>query len=334
MTGIAQAYASRPGLPEDNYIQPFAVEALDVRGRLVRIGPELDRIIRRHGYPHSVSRLLAEAVALTALLGTSLKFDGRFIVQTQTDGAVSMLVVDFDTPDQIRACARFDAEAVAALPEDAKPADLLGKGVLAMTIDQGPDMNRYQGVVALDGGTLEDAAHQYFKQSEQIPTFVRLAAAEMFVAGKDPEWRAGGLLIQHLPEGGAAPRDIDPGDAPEGADAPQVEEDDHWREARFLSETVEDHELTDPSVSSDALLYRLYHERGVRVFEPLTLVERCRCNRERVRDMLLSFTADDVADMTREDGMLEITCEFCSQAYEFKPSEIENPGTDEGGTSA
>ena len=318
------APAAQPGASEDNLVQPFTVPALDVRGRLVRLGPEVDRIIRRHGYPVSVSRCLAEAVALTALLGTSLKFDGRFILQTQTDGPVSMLVVDFDTPDQIRACARFDAETIAALPQDTRPGALLGKGALVMTIDQGPEMNRYQGVVALDGGSLEDAAHQYFRQSEQIPTFVRLAAAEVFAAGSDGAWRAGGIMIQHLPDGGAAPRDIDPGDIPEGAEHVQAEEDDAWREARVLTETVEDHELTDPSVGSDQLLYRLYHERGVRVFEPLQLVERCRCTRDRVRDMLSNFPADDVAGMVREDGLIEVTCEFCSQAYEFPSSEIGN----------
>lgn len=305
--------------PVDNYVQPFAVSALDVRGRLVRLGPEVDRIIRRHGYPESVSRCLAEAAALTALLGTSLKFEGRFVLQTQTDGPVSMLVVDFDTPDQIRACARFDAEAVAALPVDTKPGALLGTGVMAMTIDQGPDMNTYQGVVALEGGSLEDAAHQYFRQSEQIPTFVRLAAAEIYTAQEPPAWRAGGVLIQYLPDGGSAPRDLDPGDAPEGSLADD-HEDDAWREARVLAETVEDHELTDPSVSSDELLYRLYHERGVRVFEPTRLVERCRCTRERVEEMLANFAPCDVADMVREDGIIEITCEFCSQAYEFEPS--------------
>ena len=318
------APAAQPGASEDNLVQPFTVPALDVRGRLVRLGLEVDRIIRRHGYPVSVSRCLAEAVALTALLGTSLKFDGRFILQTQTDGPVSMLVVDFDTPDQIRACARFDAETIAALPQDTRPGALLGKGALVMTIDQGTDMNRYQGVVELDGGSLEDAAHQYFRQSEQIPTFVRLAAAEVFAAGEDGAWRAGGVMIQHLPDGGSATRDIDPGDVPEGIEHVETEEDDAWREARALTETVEDHELTDPSVSSDQLLYRLYHERGVRVFEPLQLVERCRCTRDRVRDMLSNFPADDVAGMVREDGLIEVTCEFCSQAYEFQSAEIGN----------
>lgn len=323
MSAGAPRSGSRQAPSEDNFIQPFTVPALDVRGRLVQLGPELDRIIRRHGYPDSVSRCLAEAVALTALLGSSLKFDGRFILQTQTDGPVSMVVVDFDTPDQIRACARFDAAAVAQLPVDTKAGELIGKGVLAMTIDQGSDMNRYQGVVPLDGGSLEEAAHQYFRQSEQIPTFVRLAAAEMFISGNEPQWRAGGILIQHLPEGGNAPRDLDPGDAPQGSAPAPADEEDAWREARFLTETVEDHELTDPQISSDEVLYRLYHERGVRVFEPLHLVERCRCSRERVRDMLVNFQADDVAQMTRADGMIEVTCEFCSQAYEFLPVEVE-----------
>ena len=313
-------------LSADDFVQPFAVPALDVRGRLVRLGPEVDRIIRRHGYPASVSRCLAEAVALTALLGTSLKFEGRFILQSQTDGPVSMFVVDFDTPNQIRACARYDKGAVDALAADAKPGALLGRGALAMTIDQGPDMNRYQGVVSLDGGSLEDAAHQYFRQSEQIPTFVRLAAAEMLSAGQPAAWRAGGLMVQYLPEGGAAPRDLHPGDAPD-PHVDEEEEEDAWREAQVLAATVEDHELTDPSVGSDELLYRLYHERGVRVFEPIDLVERCRCSRERVQDMLANFPPEDISDMTRPDGAIEVVCEFCSQAYLFQPSELSDGET-------
>ena len=171
----------------DDTILPFEVAALDLRGRVVRLGPAVDEILGRHDYPPPVANLLGEAIALAVLFGSSLKFEGRFILQTQTDGPVRMLVVDYSTSGQIRACARFDknrvAEAIAA--NAATPGALLGRGHLAMTIDQGGDMSRYQGVVALDGGGLEAAAHEYFRRSEQIPTRVRLAVAEEFRAGQN-----------------------------------------------------------------------------------------------------------------------------------------------------
>ena len=159
---------------------PFEVAALDLRGRLTRLGPALDDILTKHDYPPPVGKLLGEAIVLTTLLGSSLKFDGRFILQTQTDGPVSFLIVDFQAPDRLRAYARFDAK---RLKDGQDSGALLGKGHLAMTIDQGPDMSRYQGLVALEGGSLEDAAHEYFLRSEQIPTRVRLAVGE--------EWRGG-----------------------------------------------------------------------------------------------------------------------------------------------
>ena len=211
------------------------------------------------------------------LLGSALKFEGRFILQTQTDGPVRMLVVDFRSPGQVRACARFDAARVAGADrEPARPSAgaLLGQGHLAMTIDQGADMSRYQGLVALDGGSLEDAAHEYFKSSEQIPTRVRLAVGEEMSPGAGHRWRAGGMLLQFLPKAPERARvaDLDPGDAPEGTPAHEVPEDDAWVEGRSLIETVEDVELIDPALSSERLVYRLFHERGVRVFKSVPVV--------------------------------------------------------------
>src|SRR5256886_12945311 len=161
----------------DDTILPFQVEALDLRGRLVRFGPAIDSILSRHRYPAPVAKLLGEAIVLTVMLGSALKFEGRFILQTQSDGPVRMLVVDFTAPGRVRACARFDAARVAAAGGEITPGQLLGRGHLAMTIDQGPEMSRYQGLVPLEGGDLEQAAHEYFARSEQIPTHVRLALA-------------------------------------------------------------------------------------------------------------------------------------------------------------
>ena len=208
-------------LAVDDIVLPFEVSSLDLRGRVVRLGPVVDEILEKHAYPQPVAKLLGEAIVLTVMLGSALKIEGRFILQTQTDGPVSMLVVDFTAPGKVRACARYDkgrvAEAITAGKTDAGA--ILGQGHLAMTIDQGPDMSRYQGLVALDGGTLEDAAHEYFLRSEQIPTRVRLAVAEELRAGEggaSHRWRAGGIMLQFLPKSPERARvaDIHPGESP------------------------------------------------------------------------------------------------------------------------
>jgi molecular chaperone Hsp33 len=220
-------------VPVDDAALPFEVAALDLRGRLTRLGPALDDILTKHDYPPPVGKLLGEAIVLTTLLGSSLKFDGRFILQTQTDGPVSFMIVDFQAPDRLRAYARFDAK---RLKEGQDSGALLGHGHLAMTIDQGPDMSRYQGLVALEGGSLEDAAHEYFLRSEQIPTRVRLAVGEEWRGGEGPKhrWRAGGMLLQFLPKAPERARqpDLHPGDAPEGAVTHAVAEDDAWVEGQ------------------------------------------------------------------------------------------------------
>ena len=309
----------------DDVVLPFSVEALDVRGRAVRLGASVDTLLGRHNYPDAVSRALGEAAALTVLLGSSLKFEGRFQLQTKTDGPVDMIVVDYDAPDQVRAYARFDTEKVAALGPNPRAGDLLGHGMLAMTIDRGTDASRYQGIVALEGQGFEEAAHQYFRQSEQIPTRVRLAVAEAFAGGRR-SYRAGGLLVQFLPTSPDRMRqaDLPPGDAPDDRDLPEEPgEDDAWLEAKALVDTVEDHEIVDPAVSSERLLYRLFHERGVRVFEPQPVREACRCSRDRIMQMMRNFSAQDRRDMVGDDGRIGVTCEFCSRAYVLDPAEVE-----------
>jgi molecular chaperone Hsp33 len=311
-------------------VLPFQVDALDLRGRLVRLGPMVDEILTRHDYPLPVSKLLGEAIVLGALLGTALKIDGRFILQTQTDGPVPMLVVDFTAPDQIRACARFDKDRVAAAIAAGETAGaLIGRGHLAMTIDQGADMSRYQGLVALEGGDLEAAAHEYFHRSEQIPTRVRLAVAEDFRAGEGGmrrRWRAGGMLLQFLPKSEERSRqpDLDPGDAPEGMAPHTVAEDDAWVEGRALIDTVEVIELIDPALSHERLLFRLFHERGVRVFGNQPLRAQCSCSREKITDMLLRFSQDDRDHMV-ENGKISVTCEFCNSHYVVDPAEVTPP---------
>jgi molecular chaperone Hsp33 len=332
MSEIAIPVRAPSPICADDTILPFEVAALDVRGRVVRLGPAVDELLTRHQYPIPVAKLLGEAVVLTILLGSSLKLEGRFILQTQTDGPVRMLVVDYTTPDKVRACAQYDAGRVAAALDagTASAGTLIGRGHLAMTIDRGIDRSRYQGLVALDGGSLETAAHEYFRRSEQIPTRVRLAVAEELCGGPQGvrhRWRAGGILAQFLPRAPERMRrpDLEPGDAPAGIAVPAepaMAEDDAWVEGRALVETVEDLELIDPAISSERLLYRLFHERGVRVFRSGSVRARCSCSREGVANMLGRFSRAERRDMA-ENGQISVTCEFCNRTYRFVPAELD-----------
>ena len=309
MTEHPSATRIELNIPQDDLILPFQAEQADVVGRLVKLGPTVDTILSRHDYPEPVSKLLGEAVALTALLGAALKFEGKFILQASTDGPVDLLVADYQVPGGLRGYARFSAERLAALPPDGP---LLGEGHLAMTIDRGLETERYQGVVPLEGETLTEAADTYFRQSEQLPTFIRLAVARHYRAGNADgrpwTWRAGGLLVQKLTREGG--RSV-------SREAAFAHED--WTRARALAETVEDHELLDPMLPADRLLYRLFHEEQVRAFRAIPLESYCSCSRARVEDLLKRFSAEDLAEMV-VDGEVWVTCEFCNSRYQFDPA--------------
>jgi molecular chaperone Hsp33 len=298
-------------IPADDLILPFQADQADIVGRLVKLGPVVDTILSRHDYPEPVSKLLGEAVALTALLGAALKFEGKFILQASTDGPVDLLVADYQIPGQLRGYARFSAERVAAISSSGDLPQLLGQGHFAMTIDRGTEMERYQGVVPLEGESLTEAADTYFRQSEQLPTFIRLAVAKHYRAGQigggSWTWRAGGLLVQKLTrEGGHGP-------AGGGFDK------EDWLRARALAETVEDHELLDPLLPPDRLLYRLFHEEQIRAYRAIGLETYCSCSRERVQELLRRFTSEDLKDMV-VDGEVWVTCEFCNSRYRFDPA--------------
>ncbi len=303
-------------------VVPFAVEALDVRGRVINMGPVLNSILARHSYPAPVNKLLSEAIVLTAMLGSTLKFEGRLTLQAQTDGAVSTLVVDFNAPGGLRAMAQFSDDKVAeiAARDGFRPDHLLGKGHLAFTIDQGAHISRYQGIVVLNGTTLEDAAHEYFQKSEQIPTFIRLGVAEVLTkaeeGGADHSWAAGGIMVQFLPQSldRIKQADIHPGDAPDGHEAHEIDEDDAWVEARSLVETVKDDELIDPGLTVEGLLYRLFHERGASVFTPQAVADKCTCSEEKITAMMQNFSDADKTEMKAE-GTVRIKCDFCSKEY-------------------
>ncbi len=316
----------------DDRIVPFQVAPLEVRGRSVQLGPMLNTILQRHDYPDDVSKLLGEVITLTVLLGTSLKFDGRFTIQTQTDGPVSLLVVDFKTPDSVRAYASFDDERLKTAVESGETASeqLLGKGILAMTIDQGAHTQRYQGIVELDGTSLEEVAQAYFRQSEQIPTHMRLAVSEFLTpsdsgGGSSRQWRGGGVMVQFLPElpERMTVRDLPGGDAPEGAQMPVSEErDDLWLEARALVETVSDDELTDPEIGAEILLFRLFHEHGVLLHEGPLVRDKCSCSREKIVSVLKTLKPEELSE-SWEDGSITSNCEFCSTSYSVSREDLD-----------
>lgn len=315
------------GFAGDDQVVPYEVAPLDVRGRTVQLGPMLDAILSRHDYPEPVARLLAEACVLTVLLGTSLKFEGKFILQTRTDGPVDMLVADFTTPDALRAYARFDADRLWALSATGETSQekLLGTGVLALTIDQGAHTQRYQGIVQLDGTSLEDAARTYFRQSEQIPTDLKMSVAKLVTPGPGgarEQWRAGGILAQFLPQSPDRMRapDISGGDG-DPRDVAHEPDDNSWQELLALLGTIEPTELIDPTVGAERLLYRLFHEHGVRVFRSVPVADQCSCSREKIRGILEGFSADEIKDST-EDGGIHVACEFCSTQYDFDPAEF------------
>jgi molecular chaperone Hsp33 len=293
----------------DDLIQPFQIENFGVRGRLVRLGPLVDSILGRHDYPEPVAAMLGELLALAAVLSGALKFDGVFSVQTRSDGPVSYMVADVTTTGEMRGYARFDDARLAKLAsqEDAdsgasEPVPrLLGTGYLAFTVDQGPDTERYQGIVELAGATLADCAHNYFRQSEQMDAAVKLAVGRSGEEG----WRAAGMMVQRLPGQSRQPVSGEPGD--EGAD-------EGWRRAVVMMGASTTGELLDSGLHPHRLLYRLFHEDGVRVYEPVGLSAGCRCSRERVERTLRSFPRAEIAGM-KVDGKVVVTCEFCGARY-------------------
>jgi molecular chaperone Hsp33 len=310
--------------PDDDLVLPFRTVKSDVIGRVVRLGPMVDAILSRHAYPEPVSHALGEALALTAMLGSALKTGAKLILQTKTDGPLDFLVVHFEQPGQVRGYASFDKSdaGLAAAKGRGDQGAMLGTGHLAMTIDPGGGRDRYQGIVAVAREPLLTAAHEYFRQSEQLPTFIRLAVARHYgpSAGgtsggpRTWHWRAGGLMIQQLPREGGA-RSKREGEAHDLS--LEGDDDENWNRARHLAATVEDHELIDPMLAPERLLYRLFHEEGVRVVPATGLAEVCRCSRERIELYLQRFGPEELADLREPDGSILVTCEFCSRKYRF-----------------
>lgn len=306
----------------DNLIQPFQLENIAASGRMVRLGKVVDDVLGNHDYPEPVALLLGELLALAALVSGALKFDGVFSVQAKGDGPVKTLMVDIGTDGKMRGYAQFDEALLRAVTGGADPDGwrdspaprLLGSGHLAFTVDQGPDTERFQGIVELTGARLADSAHNYIRQSEQLDAVVLLAAGPVAGLPRGPAWRAGGMMIQRLPDKG---RSLLSGEARDGED-----EDDWVRAVALMSSTRED-ELLDEALHPHELLYRLFHEDGVRVFEPHPLAMFCRCTENRVIGMLRSFPRAEIEQMTVDDKVV-VTCEFCGLDYNFDPTALDD----------
>lgn len=286
----------------DDIVQPFQIEASGLRGRLVRLGAALDQILSRHDYPEPVAGILGEAVVLAAILASALKYDGVFSLQTKGDGPVSLMVVDIASTGDIRGYARFDAERIKPVT-GREVAALIGDGLLAFTVDQGEFSDRYQGIVDLSGDTLADCLQHYFRQSEQLDAGIMISAGK-----EDGGWRAGGVMIQRLPD-------------PE-RQVPSSDREDDWRRAMILLGSATDVELLDPALAANGLLFRLFHEDGVRIYARQALAFGCRCSRDRAARILASLPRDEVTELTI-DGEVTVTCEFCNTTETFAENQID-----------
>ncbi len=285
-----------------------AIPARNARGRIARLGPVLDAVLASHQYPPVVERLLAEALTLTALLGTLLKEpQGQLTIQAQTSGGLIDLMVCDYRGGELRGYVRHDPERLAGLPDTPSLGDLFGAGYLAITFDQPQSKERYQGIVPLEGKSLGDAAQSYFAQSEQIPSLVRLAAAKT-AAG----WTAGGLLLQHLPEG------------EEGRERLHTRLDHpDWPHVAILGGSVKPAELTDRELPLEDVLWRLFHEEDeLRTMPAVGLSRGCRCDPDYVRSVIARFPDEERADMVGDDGMIRVDCAFCSSSFAIPPEDI------------
>ena len=289
-----------------DFVLPFHLEGGAVSGRLVRLGPAANGVLSRHNYPAPIAALLGETLALSAALAGALKYDGVFTLQTKGNGPVSFVVADITSDGAMRGYAQFDATRVPAdtrmRPEGQSVPAWLGAGHLAFTVDQSGNTERYQGIVALEGATLAECAHHYFRQSEQIETAIKVA-----VARNAEGWQCAALMLQRLPDSGSNKETVD----------------DLWLDALALMATVTSAELTNFDLSVHDLLFRLFHEIGVRVHEIKPLADRCRCSEERVVTMLQSFPRSEIENLMN-DGAVEVDCEFCRRRYRFDADALEH----------
>ncbi|MEL6410806.1 MAG: Hsp33 family molecular chaperone HslO [Pseudomonadota bacterium] len=311
----------------DDTVLPFQLDQSDMRGRLARLDGVLDGILKQHDYPEKVEALIAEMALMTALAGQAIKLRWKLSLQVQSKGgAVRMIATDYYAPTRegeparIRAYASFDRDKLT----DAPPFEQLGEGYFAMLIDQGEGNLPYQGITPLVGESLSVCAETYFAQSEQLPTRFTLRFGKSTEAGGQEHWRAGGILMQHMPK--ASPF-IDGGGSGESGllladDVIEEESKENWGRVNAHLDTVEEFELIGPSVTSADLLYRLFHQEQPRVFNPQPVEFGCTCSEERVRSSLSIYSARDIDSMTTEDGIVTADCQFCGAHYRLDPATL------------
>ncbi len=325
----------------DDTVLPFQLDVSDIRGRVARLDGVLDGILVQHDYPPVVEALVAEMALLTALIGQTIKLRWKLSLQVQSKGAVRMIATDYYGPQEdgeparVRAYASYDADRLT----DRDPFDQVGEGYFAILIDQGSDMAPYQGITPLAGGSITACAEAYFAQSEQIPTRFSLSFGKSTMSGSNESWRAGGVMLQHMPS--ASPfakgaEETGEGKLLSARDLVDGDDGENWNRVNALLDTVDDLELIGPLVSPTDLLVRLFHEESPRVFETQQVQFGCTCSEERVRQSLSIYSARDIEKMTTEDGRVTADCQFCGRHYDLDPAtlgfEADGPGTD--GTGA
>ncbi len=306
----------------DDTVLPFQLDASDIRGRVARLDGVLGGILKQHDYPPQVEALVAEMALLTALIGQTIKLRWKLSLQVQSKGAVRMIATDYfapvkeGEPARIRAYASFDRDRL----DEGKPFDQIGEGYFAILIHQGEDMSPYQGITPLIGPSLRACAEAYFAQSEQLPTRFSLSFGR---EGTEDQWRAGGILLQHMPKasplmatregtgGLVSAQDLLDGDAIE-----------NWNRANILLDTVEEAELIGPTVPPTDLLVRLFHEEQPRVFDAQAVRFGCTCSEDRVRQSLSIYSPRDIEKMTTDDGRVTADCQFCGAHYDLDPASV------------
>ncbi|WP_299983653.1 Hsp33 family molecular chaperone HslO [uncultured Ruegeria sp.] len=309
----------------DDTVLPFQLDVPDMRGRVARLDGVLGGILKQHDYPEVVEALVAEMALLTALIGQTVSLRWKLSLQVQSKGAVRMIATDYYAPQQegepaqIRAYASFDRDRLT----DAAPFDQVGEGYFAIMIDQGEGTQPYQGITPLAGGSLSACADAYFAQSEQLPTRFSLSFGKSTEPGVGEHWRAGGIMLQHMPKASPfAASGEGSGEVLTAADLVDGEESENWGRVNILLDTVDDLELIGPSIAPTDLLVRLFHEEQPRVYDAQQVKFGCTCSEDRVRQSLSIYSAQDIATMTTDEGTVTADCQFCGAHYVLDPTTV------------
>ena len=322
----------------DDTVLPFQLDRSDIRGRVARLDSALDSVLAQHDYPPVIESLVAEAVLLTAMIGQTLKLRWRLSLQIRGNGPARLIATDYFAPGEagvparIRAYASFDRD---RLDATADPFSQIGEGYFALVIDQGRDMTPYQGITPLSGGSLSACAETYFAQSEQLPTRFATSFGLSHLPGQDAAWRAGGVMLQHLPKASPHAKGEATGESGllAAEDMLEGDEAENWGRANLLLDTVEELELIGPAVQPTDLLLRLFHEEAPRVFDAQPLSFGCTCSEEKVRQSLSIYSAKDIGTMTTDEGTVTADCQFCGAHYVLDPATVgfeAAPPSDEG----